>query len=359
MPLKKFSRILIVNPYGIGDVLFTTPLIKKVRQAFPHCYVACLLGSRTREILEKNPNVNEIFIFNKGKFDKSSLKERFKMFFSLLSVLRKRHFDLMFDISNAPEYSFFAKVFLRIKTRVGFDYKKRGRFLTHRLKLAGYQDKHVIEYYLDLARLLGIKINNDKKIDLYLSSEDIEFSKSFLKEHGCAEGERLLCVLPGGGGSWGEDASYKHWPKENFASVSNQVFQLLGLKTLILGGPEEAGLCKQLEHLINHNCINACLKSTLKQSAALMARCQVVLCNDSGPLHIAKSQGLKTVSIFGPVDEKVYGPYPLSGEDKVLTASVNCRPCYRNFKFTKCHQQRCLSEIKPKEAFEAIKAHLT
>jgi len=156
MPLEKFSRILIVNPYGIGDVLFTTPLIRKVRQAFGHCYLACLLGSRTREILEKNPNVDEIFIFDKGKFDKSSLNIRFKMLFSLLSVLRKRHFDLMFDISNAPEYSLFAKVFLRIKTRVGFDYKKRGRFLTHRLKLTGYQDKHIIEYYMDLARFLGI-----------------------------------------------------------------------------------------------------------------------------------------------------------------------------------------------------------
>ena len=359
MPLEKFSRILIVNPYGIGDVLFTTPLIRKVRQAFGHCYLACLLGSRTREILEKNPNVDEIFIFDKGKFDKSSLNIRFKMVFSLLSVLRKRHFDLMFDISNAPEYSFFAKVFLRIKTRVGFDYKKRGRFLTHRLKLTGYQDKHIIEYYMDLARFLGIKINNDKKTDLYLSSEDIEFSKTFLKSHGCVEGERLLCVLPGGGGSWGKDAIYKHWPKENFAQVSNQAFQLLGLKTLILGGPEEISLCKQLEHLINHNCINACLKSTLRQSAALMARCQVVFCNDSGPLHMAKSQGIKTVSIFGPVDEKVYGPYPLLSEDKVLTACVNCRPCYRNFKFTKCRQQKCLSEIKPEEAFEAIKARLT
>ena len=181
MPLKKSCRILIVNPYGIGDVLFTTPLIRKIRQSVPHGYLACLLGSRTRQVLEENPNIDEIFIFNKGKFDSSSPIERFKMLFSLLSVLKKRRFDLMFDISNAPEYSFFAKFFLGIRTRAGFDYKGRGRFLTHKLKLAGYRHKHIIEYYLDLARLLGIETDNDKSIDLYLNKKDTEFSENFLK----------------------------------------------------------------------------------------------------------------------------------------------------------------------------------
>jgi heptosyltransferase-2 len=360
MRLEKFSKILVVNPYGIGDVLFTTPLIKKIRCEFPNCYLACLLGSRTREILEENLLVDEIFVFDKGKFDESPFRKRLKMLFSLLRNLRKRYFDLMFDVSNAVEYSFLAKFFLGIKIRVGFDYRDRGRFLTHKLKLTGYHDKHIVEYYLDLARLLGLEMANiNKEIDLCLSKKDIEFGRRFFEEKGYSNQEEFLGVIPGGGRSWGEDAVYKHWPRERFAWVANQTYKQLGLKTLIIGGPDEVDLCQELEQLINHNCLNACSQSSLRQSSALMARCRVVLCNDSGPLHMAISQGVKTVSIFGPVDERVYGPYPPSEKHKVLTASVDCRPCYRNFKFKKCHKQKCLLEINPEEVFRAIKAHLT
>lgn len=358
MRSEKFSNILVVNPYGIGDVLFTTPLIKNLKRNFPHCFLACLLGSRTRQVLEKNPFVDEIFVFDKGKFDKSSLKDRLKMLFSLVRDLKKIHFDLIIDISNAPEYSFLAKFFLGIKTSVGFDYKGRGRFLTKRIKIGGYNDKHIIEYYLDLIRLLDVRIDEDKKIDLFLDEEDRKFAGEFLENNGYKNKEKLLGVIPGGGKSWGKDAVYKHWPKENFAWVANQAIEKLGFKILILGGDEEFDICRDVEKILGaagNKCINACSKTNLRQSAALMAKCEVALANDSGPLHMAVSQGVKTISFFGPVDEKVYGPYPPSDRHKVFTAGVDCRPCYRNFKFEKCRQQVCLLGIKREEVFEKIK----
>lgn len=354
---KSSNNILVVNPYGIGDVLFTTPLIRNLKQNFPHCFLACLLGSRTLQALEKNPFVDEIFVFDKGKFDNISFKDKLKMLFSLSGNLKKRRFDLMIDISNAPEYSFLAKFFLGIKTRVGFDYKGRGRFLTNRIKLEGYNDKHIIEYYLDLIRLLEMRVDEDKKIDLFLDEEDRKFAGEFLENTGYKNREKLLAVIPGGGKSWGREAVYKHWPKENFAWVARQAIEKLGFKVLILGGDDESEICRDVEKILGtagNKCINTCSKTNLRQSAALMAKCEVVLANDSGPLHMAVSQDVKTISFFGPVDELVYGPYPSSDRYKVFTAEVNCRPCYRNFKFEKCHRQVCLSGIKREEVFEQI-----
>lgn len=352
----RFNSILVVNPYGIGDVLFTTPLIRNLKQNFPRSFLACLLGSRTRQVLEKNPFVDEIFVFDKGRFDDSSFKDKFKMFFSLWRDLKKRRFDLMIDISNAPEYSFLAKFLLGIKTRVGFDYKGRGRFLSKRIKLEGYNSKHIIEYYLDLLRSLGILVDENKKIDLFLDEEDRKFADEFLEENGCKKGEKLLGIIPGGGKSWGKNAGYKHWPRENFAWVAREAAEKLGFKILIFGNEDELEMCREVERLLGNRCINVCSKAILRQSAALMAKCKMVIANDSGPLHIAVSQSVKTISFFGPVDEKVYGPYPLSLNHKVFTAKVNCRPCYHNFRFEECCRQICLSEIKKEEVFEQIKS---
>ncbi|MFH1856220.1 MAG: glycosyltransferase family 9 protein [Candidatus Omnitrophota bacterium] len=353
MRLERFSKILVVNPYGIGDVLFMTPLIRQIKKSFPDAYLACLLGSRTKEILEMNPYVDEIFTFDKGLFDRSSFKNRIKILFPLLRKLRSKRFEVMIDISNAPEYSFLAKFFLGIKIRAGLDYKKRGRFLNRKIKLTGYEGKHVIEYYLDLIKLMGLEAD-DKKIDLYLTEEDEKFAAGFLKENGVAEGEKLFGIVPGGGKSWGDNAVYKQWPVEKFALVGDEVYRCYGLRTIIFGGPDELELTNRTRKLIKHECINSCAKTGIRQSAALMGMCELVLANDSGPLHIAVSRGVKTVSIFGPVDEKVYGPYPPSDKHKVLTAAVDCRPCYRRFKFNKCASQKCLFNISPEEVFKAI-----
>lgn len=354
MPSGKFYNILIVNPYGIGDVLFMTPLIRRIKRIFPDAYLACFLGSRTKEVLERNLNVDEIFVFDKGEFDNGGAAFKIKMFWMLFEKLKKKHFDLMIDISNAGEYAFLAKMFLKIKTRIGFDYRGRGFFLTGKLKLNGYTQRHIIEYYLELLNLLGLEAEDNKNIDFFIRDEDVESSACFLRENGYIEGEKLFCIFPGGGKSWGADADYKHWPKENFARTANEMNSLFGLRTLLLGSSDEFALGRETAGLIRHKVITAFGKTNLAQTAALIKKSDIVLANDGGPLHLAVSQGVKTVSIFGPVDEKVYGPYPFSERHKVVTASIACRPCYKNFRFNKCGHKECLIKVSPEMVIEAL-----
>ena len=86
----------------------------------------------------------------------------------------------------------------------------------------------------------------------------------------------------------------------------------------------------------------------LKEYMAILGSCDLVLCNDGGPLHIAVALGAKTVSIFGPVDERVYGPYPPSNRNKVIKAGLSCQPCYDRFKLPECeNDNRCVTDIDP------------
>jgi ADP-heptose:LPS heptosyltransferase len=89
--------------------------------------------------------------------------------------------------------------------------------------------------------------------------------------------------------------------------------------------------------------------------AALFGKCRMVICSEGGPLHIAVSQGVKTISIFGPVDEKTHGPYPKSEKNIVLTSDISCRPCYRKFKLPECDTRKCLEDVSVDTVLERIK----
>jgi ADP-heptose:LPS heptosyltransferase len=110
---------------------------------------------------------------------------------------------------------------------------------------------------------------------------------------------------------------------------------------------------------MKHEPVIACGRTSIGMFLSLASRCALIVTNDGGPLHMSVSLGVKTVSIFGPVDEKVYGPYPPSERHITVTADVPCRPCYRNFKYVKCDSNRCLKEIRPEEVLAAAEKLLS
>ena len=105
-----------------------------------------------------------------------------------------------------------------------------------------------------------------------------------------------------------------------------------------------------------HPVIDLSGQTTLEQFVALLARLELVICNDGGPLHLAVSQRVKTVSIFGPVDPAVYGPHTQEPEwhRVVCQPHLLCRPCYHQFRLPPCPYERaCLTTIEPTQVLEA------
>ena len=100
-------------------------------------------------------------------------------------------------------------------------------------------------------------------------------------------------------------------------------------------------------------------KLNLKELAAVINESKLLICNDGGPLHMAAALGVKTVSVFGPVDEAVYGPYPPDAKHVVVKKDLPCRPCYKDFRFTGCvNNRRCLEGITVDEVYGQIKGLL-
>ena len=120
-----------------------------------------------------------------------------------------------------------------------------------------------------------------------------------------------------------------------------------------MGDPKEEELCRQVASQSHSTLHIAVGKTTLPQMAALFAQCHLVIVNDAGPLHVAVAVGIKTVSIFGPVDPQIYGPYPAEGHIAVQK-NLPCQPCYRRFRMAQCTHISCLGELSVEEVYRKV-----
>ncbi len=344
MKPKPFQRVLLINPFGIGDALFMTPVIRALKE-YGVERIDLLLGGRACELFECHPFVSQIFNWSKTKGKSSE--------FSRLSwQLRRNRYDAVFDLSLGNQYAFCAWLLWGIPKRIGFNFKNRGALLTHKLDLPeGYKNKPVVEYYKDLVKLFSID-GMPSGLELFLSREDREKGVEILNRLGILNSS-FIAVAPGGGESWGKDARLKRWPVGFFAQLVRALRGRHGSffnSVLVFGGKSEQFLGKQLlEQLRDRNIYNLCGAFPIRIIAALMERASLLVANDGGLVHIARAVNTPLIAFYGPVDPAVYGPYPPHVLAQAIThTGPACRPCYQSMRYnTDCVGVECLNELMP------------
>ncbi len=354
-------RILIANPFGIGDVLFSLPLLYALRETDPKNFIGYLCNRRTEELVSHCFPVDWHLAFEKDAFRaawKKSKRVGLKQLGSLIQATREQHFEVLMDLSMGWHYGLGAALG-GIPKRVGFNFRGRGRFLTDRLPLTGFHDQPVSQYYLDLLAFLDIPQPRRLRSSFQLPQSVGPAVESYLKSSGVTNGERIIAIVPGGGASWGPNAIYKQWPPERFLQTANQLISRYGARILLIGDAQEESLCRAIASGLTASPILAVQVPSLLLLAGLLRRCDLVIGNDSGPMHIAASVGTKTVTLFGPVDGSVYGPLSERPIHRVVVHSLACRPCYQGFRFPPCPwDNACLKQLDPSSVIEAAKEML-
>lgn len=351
------KRVLLVEPFGIGDALFVTPILRALKEEAGAAIVDILIGSRTREVFEKNPHVNEIFVVDLDKLRAQRWWRTVLDVFRLVASLRKRRYDLLIDCSLSRRYAFVGKVILRIPERIGFDYKARGIFLTRRVSIPqGYERKHVIEYHADLGRLAGLLVRH-RKPDFFVGEEDDANVRSFLNVRGVAEHCRYVVVAPGGGESWGKDAHFKRWKPDFFSELLRRLSGKIDFDAVVvLGSRGESHLGEEIRQGMEKPVYNWSGLLSLRESACVLKRALLLLANDGGIVHMARALEIPVIALYGPVDEKIYGPYPPGPQFLALgRTGLECRPCYQRFRYNSaCPHRECLTRFYPDEVMDRL-----
>ena len=354
-------RILIANPFGIGDVLFSLPFLYALRERDPKGYIGYLCNRRTEELVTSSFPIDMHWTFEKDEWRvlwRRSKKKALQQLIQFPKAIQKERFEFFVDFSLGWHYGLGA-LLAGIPRRIGFDFRGRGRFLTEKLPLAGFHEKPVAEYLLDLLPFLGLSRPQQIRTDLSLPKEAQEEAGRTLSSLGISPTRPFVCIVPGGGASWGPNAIFKQWAPEQFAQAADRIADHFKAQILIIGDESEAPLCEKVRSLMREKASCATPIPKLLLLAGIFKKADLLLGNDSGPMHLGAAVATKTVTIFGPVDARVYGPYSASLNGflhRTVTKGLACRPCYQGFRFPPCPwNNACLKHLSNEEVFDVVR----
>gem|GEM_PF-271843 len=359
--MRSIRRVLIVQPYGIGDLLFITPVFRALRLLPGLERVDLLLGSRTEDVVKGNPHIDEVMLIDKDRFRAQGKLKTFQEVLSLGKKLKKRRYDLLLDYSIRGEYGFYSKFFLGIPKRAGFLYKRRGLFHNLRLPIPdGFAGRHAADYACDLAEKAGVKVK-DRWLEFYLREEERVDTDRLLRTLIPAKWEnRFLVISPGGGESWGKDAHFKRWAPVSFAEFADILAGKLGLLgAVIIGSSKEKDLCESVLKSLHLPALNLAGLLSLRESVRVIEKARLFAGNDGGLLHVACARKTPAIGFYGPVDPLVYGPYPQNAvAAAIYKKELECRPCYKSFRYkADCAHRNCLTALTPPEAMCFVETH--
>ncbi len=353
---RPYRRVLVVHPYGIGDLLFVTPVLRALRLIPGMERVDLLVGSRTAEIIRENPHVDDVIVHDRDRWRSQAARENWKELAAMARELRSRHYDLLLDFSLRREYAAFAKWILGVPVRAGLDYKGRACFNNIRYAIpSGFEGRHAIDFFAAVAEKAGIPVE-DRFVEMYLTDAARAKAKALLEGAEGSMPPKILVVAPGGGESWGADARLKRWPVEWMANLANRLVRAASLdRVVIVGSPGEKELAIALQKHLDPDALDLSGRTDLMTTAAVLQRASCFLGNDGGLVHMAHAMQIPVVAIYGPADPKVYGPYPSTPEAlAIYNHDSGKSPCYRNFRYdSDCE---CIQQISPEYAWSRIQA---
>ncbi len=348
-------NVLCICPIGIGNYLLLYPACSYLKRTHPDWSLS-LLGLRNaiKDLAGEDPLWDEIHIIDPTRMRNPSEGV------SMIGKLRTRKYDLSINFFPSNKWQYNLLPFLaNVKKRAGFLYpyhpiKKMDFFLSAKVPVD--TKLHDVHQNIRLVkRLFGDKDNRENLCFPTLHTDEM---RAWAKKQTIGIKRPLVGIHPGSSEEHGMSA--KRWEPEKFGTLAYLVCAELDGSALVFGGPGE----EPLKEIVVQNSQGRAQSASLTgigKTAALISECDLFLCNDSGLMHIAACDGVPTVALFGPTDEKRNGPV---GESFVIRKEMEGFPIWNaqnvgNRRLPDGVDPRsALAELSPQEAFEKLRPHL-
>jgi len=308
--LQQVNKILIIQTAFLGDVILTTPLVYSLKKIFPSCSIDFLTIPKSMNILENNPDIDEIIIFDKRGQDRGLTGLR-----RMGENIGSRTYDLCITPHRSLRSAYLSYT-SRAKIRIGFD---RSAFKWVFTSIVKYrQDLHEIERNLSLLA----SFDPDLKISrphVYPTEEDKNIINQLIKDNNLNQKSRIFALAPGS--IW----PTKRWPESYFTELCSRVVAD-GYFPVLIGGPDDIDLCDGIVKKCPQ-AISLAGSITLRQTTYFLTKCTALVTNDSAPLHLGLAAGIPVNAIFGATIPD-FGFAPFGEKDKIIEyKDLACRPC--------------------------------
>lgn len=295
------TRIVLILPCCIGDVVLATATLKALRRGYPDAHITWAVGSWSRAAIEHHDLLDAVLDTGSKALPVKSLSD----FLHFVRQLRAGHFDLAMSLVRSPLMSLAVRL-SRIPQRAGLDSAGRGFGYNIRARIDPNQPRHEAEIYLDVACALGLDTSNCYA-NVPVTQADQQAIRAKLREYDIS---RYLVVNPAGGNNPGMVMDAKRWPPENFAALVDRLApRFKADKIVLVAGPKDGGQVDAVVSRLQTPSVQFVGTLSFGQMAALAHDSILYLGNDTGLTHLAAAAGARTVMILGPSDPLRYAPF--------------------------------------------------
>ena len=354
LDFKAVKKIAVFHFDGskIGDAINSTAVIEPLKKNFPNASIHVVFNKLTQSVVKNNPHVDKVIVFEHFNF---------KNFLNLFRFtdLKRENYDLVFSLSDQLTSNLLA--FLSgARFSVGWNRSFKGAPLLASKKFVPEKsrDKHEAEYYCDLLRLIGVKVELATP-RIYYGAKEFDEVSALLAKHQIKKKDFLVGIHAGAVAFY----KAKMWPWRNFAQLIDWLIEKHGAKVFLVGrGGFEENINRQIKSSLKNksHCLDLTDKTSLDQLIALIARSNLFVSNDSGPMHMAAAQARPLIAFFGPTDAVRWGAR--TRNSIILSKELPCSPCDiapGGPGWVKCPHFDCMASLSFQEVAKKIESFVS
>ncbi|OGF47672.1 MAG: hypothetical protein A2452_03315 [Candidatus Firestonebacteria bacterium RIFOXYC2_FULL_39_67] len=335
-------KILVINLGGLGDMLFSVPFLRGLRDRHKTAEITLLTVTNSYGIIENQKLFDKVVELSAGSSD---IRRMFVFkYLRLLSGLRKEKYDLSINLRTVVSFTSAIKTALMlfaVGARKNTGRGNSGTTFIYETAVVEKQEykKHEVDYHAELAEKLGFKPGG--KIGIKLEKANYKFASNFLAKNRISPKAKFIVI--------NQEARWetKRWLPANYLSLIEKLIKIKNIKIILLRNKDTAfvqvvkKIFKKVVILKNND---------IKNIAAVIKRASVLLTNDTGIIHVGAALNTKTVGLYGSSDPFLAGPYISLNRKIVICKSVHCAPCNK----LECSSLDCFEKITVEEVHSAI-----
>ena len=315
-------KILVIKLSSLGDLFHALPTVHNLKVGL-NAEIHWVTTDAYVDLVKCFADVDRVIPFHRKSF--------FRNLKPFLADLKSTEYDMVIDLQGLMK-SAIVTSFAKAKRKIGPSHHREGAGIFYgEVCGAKNKDRHAVEENLDIIDHLKLeRMKPEFLVNVPAST--------------VTEKKPRIAVVPAS--RW----DTKNWPEECFVDVMKRLRKLKDASFFLLGGAGEKNVCGRIAKELGDGVVDMAGKNTLIETCSLLKEMDLVICNDSGPMHMAAAMGVPVLAVFGPTDHARTGPY--GDAHRVITAQIDCRPCFSRT----CNKPGvpCLEGVTPERVVEAV-----
>ncbi len=337
-PAIDAQRIALIKPSALGDIVHSLPVLTALRHRFPRAHISWIVNRAYEPLLQGHPHLDATMPFDRGVL-RGGWWRAFPAFLTFLNDLRRRRFDLVVDLQGLLRSGLMTAV-TGARYRLGLYSAREGAALcyTHRVGVRSLTELHAVDRYWEVAEALGVG-DGPKEFHVPIAAAAQQWANETL--HGLPKPWLVFGV----GSRW----VTKRWLLEHFTNLARQAQEQFGGTAIFVGTSDESLLAEQVQMQLVGPALNLSGQTTIPQLMAILALADVMVANDTGPLHLAAALGRPVVAPYTCTKVRLTGPY--QSANTAIESRVWCQGSY----LKRCPRMECMAELTPDRLWPVLR----